>query len=110
MVSRIFFFSLPEVGGKATATEAPYVTIETVSTARKLLINKPKADFNSGSLFGRSIDPETSMSKTRLAGGIRAGSIFRAQICRKSSRSPSFHGHSESSECSEKTLSLGGSV
>src|SRR5882762_5400590 len=91
----IFFLSPPEVGVSHTPTALPYTTIDTVSTDRRLFTSKLKADFSNGSLFGISIDPDTSTKKTRLAGGIRAGSTLRAHTFRNNSWSSGFQGHSD---------------
>src|SRR5690242_5304196 len=106
----IFFLSAPEVGGSQTPTVLPYTTMETVSMSRRLFTSRENADFNSGSLLGRSMDPDTSMRKTRLAGGILAGSSFRAQTFTNSSWSSAFQGHSDKTLRMEKQLSLGGSL
>src|SRR5688572_24446831 len=81
---RIFSFSLPDVGCNQTPMVLPYTTIEMVSLSRRLFTSNEKADFSKGRRLGISIEPETSIRKTRLLGGIFSDSSLRAEICRES--------------------------
>src|SRR5580692_11546281 len=95
MDSRIFFFSAPLVGVSQTPFTPPYTTMETVSICRRLLIIRLNADFNRGNRFGRSIEPDTSIRKTRLAGGILSSFAFFAQIFKNSNSCATFQGQEE---------------
>src|ERR1700722_2822030 len=75
-----------------TRRPAPYCTIETVSISRRFLISGLIPAFSSGSLSGRSIEPETSISNTKLLGGVRAISAFRPETFPSNNRLASFQG------------------
>src|SRR5581483_12273635 len=90
----IFSFSTPDVGGSHIPMVLPYTTMEIVSLSRRLFTSKVKADFNRGSRLGISIDPEMSIKKTRLLGGIFSGSSLRASTCRVSNWLSLFQGQS----------------
>src|ERR1700759_3438226 len=95
MDSRIFFFSAPLVGVSHTPFTPPYTTIETVSICRRLFTIRLNADFSRGKRFGRSIEPDTSIRKTRLAGGILSSCAFFAQMFKNSNSWAVFHGQEE---------------
>src|SRR5450631_4542165 len=95
MDSSIFFFSEPQVGVSHTPFTPPYTTIETVSTWRRLFIIRLKADFSRGKRLGRSMDPETSIRNTRLAGGILSSTAFLAQMFKYNNSCSVFQGQDE---------------
>ena len=83
-------------GERRTAQMVKRVVVyPTVSVSRRLLTNNLNADFSKGSRFGISIDPEISIRKTRLLGGIFSGSIFLAAICNDNRCDSAFQGHSD---------------
>src|ERR1700759_2132817 len=95
MDSKIFFFSIPLVGVSHAPFTPPYTTIDTVSIWRRLLTIRLNADFNRGRRLGRSIEPDTSIRKTRLAGGILSSFAFFAHIFRNSNSWAVFQGQEE---------------
>ena len=60
----------------------------------------------SGSLFGSSIEPETSTRNTRLLGGRRDWSIGLAAMPMRASRCSAFHGQPAISTCTANGCSL----
>src|SRR5437016_4611799 len=76
MAFKIFSFSAPDTPFNFKPTTPPYTTIETVSCTRRLFTSILKADCNNGSRLGRSIEPETSIRKTKLLGGNFSRSNF----------------------------------
>ncbi|OPZ16807.1 MAG: hypothetical protein BWZ05_01719 [Bacteroidetes bacterium ADurb.BinA245] len=72
----IFSFSAPLVVLSITPVSPPYTTMATESLSRKLFTKSRKEDFNNGNRLGISIDPDTSIKKTKWLGGNESKSSF----------------------------------
>ena len=76
-----------------TMPEAPaYTTMEMRSVLRRSAASSDSADLTSGSLFGSSMEPETSSRNTRLLSGLSVISSSLALTTTRASARPSFHG------------------
>src|ERR1700716_2220563 len=94
----IFSFSFPEVGRIHTFTVLPNTTMVTVSISLRLFTISLNDDFNKGSRLGISIEPEMSIRKTRLLGGMVSRFTFLAHNFKKTNCFSVFHGQPVSAE------------
>ena len=78
--------------GKARPSEPAYTTMATRSLGPSWFTSRRIAAFTSGSLFGSSIEPETSRRKTRLLGGRWPGGSSRPLMPIRTRRWPAFQG------------------